>query len=69
MHQLVFDPYLKALNLPDLIMAAPDTGGTKRANAYAKHLEVDLALCYKQRKKANEIAHDVIGDVKEKMYH
>ena len=40
----------------NLIMAAPDAGGSKRANAYAKHLDVDLALCYKQRKKANEIS-------------
>ena len=46
------------------MMAAPDTGGTKRANAYAKHLDVDLAICYKQRKKANEISDmTVIGDV------
>ena len=63
----VFAPYLKALNLPDLIIAAPDAGGSKRANAYAKYLKVDLALCYKQRKKANEIASmTIIGDVKGK---
>ena len=63
----VFAPHLKALNLPDLIIAAPDAGGSKRANAYAKYLKVDLALCYKQRKKANEIeAMTIIGDVKGK---
>jgi len=63
----VFAPYLKALNLTDLIIAAPDAGGSKRANAYAKYLKVDLALCYKQRKKANEIASmTIIGDVKGK---
>lgn len=45
-------------------MAAPDTGGTKRANAYAKHLDCGLAISYKQRKKANEVANlTVIGDV------
>lgn len=60
----VFLPYIKSLNLDNLVMAAPDTGGTKRANAYAKHLNVDLAICYKQRKKANEIqSMTVIGDV------
>ena len=44
-----------------------ETGGSKRANAYAKFLKVDLALCYKQRKKANEISNmTIIGDVKGK---
>jgi len=64
----IFMPWIKNnLDKTDLIMAAPDTGGTKRANAYAKHLDVDLAICYKQRKKANEIASmTVIGDVKGK---
>ncbi|MBM3429181.1 MAG: ribose-phosphate diphosphokinase, partial [Bacteroidetes bacterium] len=47
--------------------AAPDTGGTKRANAYAKALGCDLAICYKQRKVANQIeSMTVIGDVKDK---
>ncbi|MFT7612440.1 MAG: ribose-phosphate pyrophosphokinase [Parvicellaceae bacterium] len=61
----IFMPWIKDnMDMTDLIMAAPDTGGTKRANAYAKHLNVDLAICYKQRKKANEIASmTVIGDV------
>jgi ribose-phosphate pyrophosphokinase len=63
----VFLPHLKALNLSNLIMATPDTGGTKRANAYAKYLNSDLAICYKQRKVANEIhSMTVIGDVKGK---
>ena len=65
----LFAPYLKSLNInpDDLVIAAPDAGGSKRANAYAKYLNVDLALCYKQRKKANEISDmTVIGDVKNK---
>jgi ribose-phosphate pyrophosphokinase len=63
----LFLPYVKEMNLPDLVMAAPDTGGTKRANAYAKHLGVDMAICYKQRKVANQIeSMTVIGDVKGK---
>ena len=63
----IFLPYLQSLNLPDLIMAAPDTGGTKRANAYAKHLNCDSAICYKQRKVANQIeSMTVIGDVEGK---
>jgi ribose-phosphate pyrophosphokinase len=60
----LFMPYLQSLNIPDLIIAAPDTGGTKRANAYAKMLGVDLAICYKQRKVANKVeSMTVIGDV------
>jgi len=61
----IFVPYIKSLNLPNLLMVAPDTGGTKRANAYGKHLGVDIAICYKQRKVANQIEKmTVIGDVK-----
>jgi ribose-phosphate pyrophosphokinase len=60
-------PLLQEMNIPDLVIAAPDTGGTKRANAYAKLLGVDLAICYKQRKVANQIeSMTVIGDVKGK---
>lgn len=63
----VFLPHIKALGLNDLVMAAPDTGGTKRANAYSKHLGCDMAICYKQRKVANQIERmTVIGDVKGK---
>lgn len=60
----IFLPHIQSLGLEDLIMAAPDTGGTKRANAYAKHLGVDMAICYKQRKVANKVdSMTVIGDV------
>lgn len=61
----LFLPYIKEyFDTSNLVIAAPDTGGTKRANAYAKHLNTDLAICYKQRKKANEISNmTVIGDV------
>jgi len=51
----------------DVVMAAPDVGGAKRANSYAKKLDTGLALCHKQRKKANEISEmTVIGDVEGK---
>ena len=63
----IFVPYLEQLKLPNLVMAAPDTGGTKRANSYAKYLDCGLAICYKQRKRANEVADmTVIGDVEGK---
>jgi ribose-phosphate pyrophosphokinase len=63
----IFVPFLNQLNIPNLLIAAPDTGGTKRANAYAKLLGSDLAICYKQRKVANQVeSMTVIGDVKGK---
>lgn len=63
----IFIPYLKKLNLPNLTIASPDTGGAKRAAAYAKFLNTDLVICFKQRAKANEVkTMTVIGDVKGK---
>jgi ribose-phosphate pyrophosphokinase len=60
----IFYPEIDKLNTGNLIMAAPDAGGAKRANSYAKRLDVGLAICHKQRKKANEVAEmTVIGDV------
>ena len=60
----LFLPYIQSLNLPRLTMAAPDMGGSKRANAYAKYLNSEIVICYKQRKKANVIdSMTVIGDV------
>jgi len=63
----IFVPYVKSLNLPNLVMASPDTGGTRRAGAYAKFLNCEMVICYKQRIKANEVERMVlIGDVKDK---
>lgn len=63
----IFQSEIEKFNTGNLIMAAPDTGGTKRANSYAKRLNVGLAICHKQRRKPNEIAEmTVIGDVKGK---
>jgi ribose-phosphate pyrophosphokinase len=60
----IFFDEIKKFDTGDLIMAAPDAGGTKRANSYAKKLDVGLAICHKSRKKANEVAEmTVIGDV------
>ena len=63
----VFIPYIQGLNLEDMVIATPDVGGAKRANSYAKYLDVPLVLCHKQRAKANVVAKmTVIGDVKDK---
>lgn len=63
----IFFPEIKKLDNGNLIMAAPDAGGTKRANSYAKKLDIGLAICHKHRKRPNEIAEmTVIGDVEGK---
>ncbi len=63
----IFLREMETLNNGNLILAAPDAGGAKRANSYAKKLDTGLALCHKQRKKANEVAEmTVIGDVEGK---
>jgi ribose-phosphate pyrophosphokinase len=63
----VFYPYIQSLNLDNLCMVSPDTGGTKRASTYAKVLDCDLAIGFKQRVKQNEVANlQIIGDVKDK---
>ena len=55
---------IEALGSENLVIAAPDVGGAKRANSYSKRLNCGLALCHKNRKKANEIAEmTVIGEV------
>ena len=60
----VFLPYLKALNIENLAIAAPDMGGAKRANAYARYLECPVVICHKSREKANVVASiTAIGDV------
>jgi ribose-phosphate pyrophosphokinase len=63
----MFLPYLKNLNIDNLTIASPDMGGAKRAYAYAKYLESDVVICYKQRQKANVISHmELIGEVEGK---
>lgn len=63
----IFFKEISKFNNGNLIMAAPDAGGAKRANSYAKKLDIGLAICHKQRRKPNEIAEmTVIGDVEGK---
>jgi ribose-phosphate pyrophosphokinase len=60
----IFIPYLRELNLPNLTMASPDTGGTRRAATYAKIMNTDFVICYKQRAKPNEITKmALVGEV------
>ena len=47
-----------------LTIAAPDMGGAKRANAYAKYLHTPVVICHKTRARANVVERIVpIGEV------
>ena len=63
----VFIPSIKAMNIPDLAIAAPDMGGATRANAYAKDLRCPVIICHKSRAKANVVSKiTAIGEVEGK---
>jgi len=60
----VFIPYIDSLKLENLTFAAPDVGSANRIREIATYFEVDMVICDKHRKRANEIASMVvIGDV------
>ena len=60
----VFLPYIHSLQLENLSVAAPDMGGAKRANAYARLLECPMIICHKSREKANVVGSmTAIGEV------
>ncbi len=64
----VFLPCIKAMKLKNLSIAAPDMGGAKRANTYAKSLggrqECGVIICHKTRERANVVAEiKAIGEV------
>ena len=57
-------PYIASLHLPNLCMATPDVGGSKRANTYSKYLQCPLVLCNKVRPRPNVVGSmQIIGDV------
>jgi ribose-phosphate pyrophosphokinase len=60
----IFIPYIESLQLENLTFAAPDVGSANRIREVASYFEVDMVICDKHRKRANEIASMVvIGDV------
>ena len=60
----IFVDYIRSLNLGDLTIASPDMGGAKRAKNYANHLGAEVTICYKERRKVNEVAEmTLIGNV------
>jgi ribose-phosphate pyrophosphokinase len=63
----VLSQYVKKEYANDLVIVSPDAGGVERARAFAKRLDVSLAIIDKRRERANvsQVMH-VIGDVKNK---
>lgn len=60
----IFAPYIENLHLDNLTVSAPDMGGSKRANAYSRHLQSEMVLCYKLRKRPNVVEEmSIIGEV------
>jgi len=63
----VFIPYIQNRHIDNLAMAAPDMGGAKRANTYARELEASVIICHKTRERANVVGSiTAIGDVQDK---
>lgn len=61
---VIFVPYIRSLNLPNLTIASPDMGGSYRARTFAKYFNAEVVICDKRRKRANEIeSMSIIGDV------
>ncbi len=63
----IFVPYIQSLNLDNLVIASPDVGGSKRANTYAKYMQLPMVIGHKNRVKANEVdSMTLIGEVEGK---
>ncbi len=60
----IFIPYIQNLKLENLTFAAPDVGSANRIREMASYFNVEMVICDKHRKRANEISSMVvIGDV------
>ena len=60
----IFIPYIRDLQLENLTFAAPDVGSANRIREMASYFNVEMVICDKHRKRANEIASMVvIGEV------
>ncbi|MES2560233.1 MAG: ribose-phosphate pyrophosphokinase [Bacteroidota bacterium] len=61
---VIFIPWIRNLNESNLILASPDMGSSNRTRTFARALNLDMVICDKERKRANEIASmTLIGDV------
>ena len=63
----IFIDYIQNLGLDNITIASPDMGGAKRANSYARFLNSDIVICYKERRQANQVHNmTLIGEVKDR---
>lgn len=59
--------YIRKLDIPDLMFVSPDVGGVKMIRAYAKRLNVDIAIVDKRREGPEETeVMNIIGNVKDR---
>ena len=60
----VFIPCIRSRHFANLSIAAPDMGGAKRANVYARELMCPVIICHKTRERANVVGSiTAIGDI------
>ena len=63
----VFIPYIRNRRFKNLAIAAPDMGGAKRANVYARELMCPVIICHKTRERANVVGSiTAIGEIEGK---
>ena len=63
----VFIPYIRSRRFANLSIAAPDMGGAKRANVYARELMCPVIICHKTRERANVVGSiTAIGEIEGK---
>ena len=63
----VFIPYIRDRKFKNLAIAAPDMGGAKRANVYARELMCPVIICHKTRERANVVGSiTAIGEIEGK---
>jgi len=61
---ITFTDYFRKLDIPDLVVVAPDVGSIRMARAYAKRLNAGLAFIDKRRPKANAVeVLNIVGEV------
>jgi len=63
----VFLEHIKKMDIKDLVVVSPDTGGAERARSFAKRIPASMAIADKRRPMPNKasIMH-IIGKVKDK---
>lgn len=63
----VFIEHFKKMDLENLVIVSPDTGGVERVRAFAKRLRASIAIIDKRRLQNSEVeVMNIIGDVRGK---